>query len=115
MAIALILQYMASGFGWAAQRMKVDYHALIGIGVLLAAATGHFPPLFLYGASGIKLVVALIFWVHHPVQAFVEHGKLDPWVATATKRLIGWAVVGLVALFVVILGPALINISESLG
>jgi multicomponent K+:H+ antiporter subunit A len=39
-AIALILQYMASGFGWAAQRMKVDYHALIGIGVLVAGATG---------------------------------------------------------------------------
>jgi multicomponent K+:H+ antiporter subunit A len=39
-AIALILQYMASGFGWAAQRMKVDYHALIGVGVLVAAATG---------------------------------------------------------------------------
>ncbi len=39
-AIALIVQYMASGFGWAAQRMRVDYHALIGIGVLVAAATG---------------------------------------------------------------------------
>ena len=39
-AIALIMQYMASGFGWAAQRMKVDYHALIGIGVLVAGATG---------------------------------------------------------------------------
>jgi len=39
-AIALIMQYMASGHGWAAVRMKVDYHALIGIGVLTAAATG---------------------------------------------------------------------------
>ncbi len=39
-AIALIMQYMASGYGWAAQRMKIDYHALIGIGVLVAAATG---------------------------------------------------------------------------
>ncbi len=39
-AIALIVQYMASGFGWAAQRMKVDYHALIGSGVLAAALTG---------------------------------------------------------------------------
>ncbi len=39
-AIALIMQYMASGYSWAAQRMKVDYHALIGIGVLIAAATG---------------------------------------------------------------------------
>ncbi len=39
-AIALIMQYMASGHSWAAQRMKIDYHALIGIGVLVAAATG---------------------------------------------------------------------------
>ncbi len=39
-AIALIMQYMASGYSWAAQRMKVDYHMLIGSGVLIAAATG---------------------------------------------------------------------------
>jgi multicomponent K+:H+ antiporter subunit A len=39
-AIALIMQYMASGFGWAAQQMRVDYHAMIGAGVLIAAATG---------------------------------------------------------------------------
>jgi len=72
------------------------------LGELLAAATGHFPPLFLYGASGLKLVAALIFWVDHPVKAFVEHGRLDPWVATATKRIVGWAVVGCVALFAVV-------------
>ncbi len=39
-AIALIMQYMASGFGWAEKRMPVDYHAMIGGGVLVAAATG---------------------------------------------------------------------------
>ena len=39
-AIALIVQYMASGFGWAAQRMTIDYHDLIGWGVLVAAMTG---------------------------------------------------------------------------
>jgi multicomponent K+:H+ antiporter subunit A len=39
-AIALIMQYMASGFAWAALRMRVDYHAMIGAGVLIAAATG---------------------------------------------------------------------------
>ncbi|HET6469708.1 MAG TPA: monovalent cation/H+ antiporter subunit A [Geminicoccaceae bacterium] len=39
-AIALIMQYMASGFGWAQQRMRVDYHALIGFGVIIAALTG---------------------------------------------------------------------------
>jgi len=41
-SIALIMQYMASGFGWAAQRMRIDYHAMIGAGVLIAAATGIF-------------------------------------------------------------------------
>ncbi|MFA7607320.1 MAG: monovalent cation/H+ antiporter subunit A [Rhodocyclaceae bacterium] len=41
-SIALIMQYMASGFGWAAQRMRIDYHAMIGAGVLVAAATGIF-------------------------------------------------------------------------
>ncbi|HNB06466.1 MAG TPA: MnhB domain-containing protein, partial [Thauera aminoaromatica] len=39
-SIALIMQYMASGFGWAAHRVKVNYHAMIGLGVLVAAATG---------------------------------------------------------------------------
>ncbi|MFV8824899.1 monovalent cation/H+ antiporter subunit A [Thauera sp. WH-2] len=39
-SIALIMQYMASGFGWAAQRVRINYHAMIGTGVLVAAATG---------------------------------------------------------------------------
>jgi len=39
-AIALIMQYMASGFGWAAKQVRFDYHALIGGGALIAAATG---------------------------------------------------------------------------
>jgi multicomponent K+:H+ antiporter subunit A len=38
--IALIMQYMASGYAWAEQRMRVDYHALIGLGVLVAGITG---------------------------------------------------------------------------
>lgn len=39
-SIALIMQYMASGFGWADERVHFDYHALIGGGGLIAAATG---------------------------------------------------------------------------
>jgi multicomponent K+:H+ antiporter subunit A len=39
-SIALIMQYMASGFGWAANQVRFKYHALIGSGVLIAAATG---------------------------------------------------------------------------
>lgn len=39
-AIALLMQYMASGFSWAAERQRVFYHGIIGSGVLIAAATG---------------------------------------------------------------------------
>jgi multicomponent K+:H+ antiporter subunit A len=39
-AIALIMQYMASGFGWAVQQMRVGYRAMISAGVLIAGATG---------------------------------------------------------------------------
>ena len=39
-AIAVIMQYMASGFGWAAERQRFPYHGIIGSGVLIAAATG---------------------------------------------------------------------------
>lgn len=39
-SIALLMQYMASGFAWAQQRQKIEYHSLIGWGVLIAALTG---------------------------------------------------------------------------
>jgi multicomponent K+:H+ antiporter subunit A len=39
-AIALLMQYMASGFAWAEERQRIDHHALIASGLLLAAATG---------------------------------------------------------------------------
>jgi multicomponent K+:H+ antiporter subunit A len=39
-AIALVMQYMASGFGWTAARQRIDYHALIGAGVVVAGLTG---------------------------------------------------------------------------
>jgi multicomponent K+:H+ antiporter subunit A len=39
-AIALVMQYMASGFAWTQARLRIDYHGLIGTGVLVAAATG---------------------------------------------------------------------------
>jgi multicomponent K+:H+ antiporter subunit A len=39
-AIATIMQYMASGFGWAAARQRIDYHALIGWGVVIAGLCG---------------------------------------------------------------------------
>jgi len=45
-AIALLMQYMASGFEWANQRRRLDGHSLIAGGVLIAAATGIGAALF---------------------------------------------------------------------
>jgi multicomponent K+:H+ antiporter subunit A len=39
-AIAFVMQYMASGYAWAEARQRVTYHATIGLGVLIAAMTG---------------------------------------------------------------------------
>jgi multicomponent K+:H+ antiporter subunit A len=39
-AIALVMQYMASGFAWAEARQRIDYHAVIGLGVVIAGLTG---------------------------------------------------------------------------
>jgi multicomponent K+:H+ antiporter subunit A len=39
-AIAFLMQYMASGFGWAERRKRIDYHAVIAWGVLAAGITG---------------------------------------------------------------------------
>jgi multicomponent K+:H+ antiporter subunit A len=39
-AIAFLMQYMASGFAWAEERQRVTYHATIGLGVLIASVTG---------------------------------------------------------------------------
>ncbi|MEL6645665.1 MAG: monovalent cation/H+ antiporter subunit A [Pseudomonadota bacterium] len=39
-AIALLMQYMASGFAWTQERKKIEYHTLIGLGVVIAGLTG---------------------------------------------------------------------------
>ncbi|MTH77701.1 monovalent cation/H+ antiporter subunit A [Paracoccus aestuariivivens] len=39
-AIALVSQYMASGFAWAQDRTPIPYHSLIGAGVIAAGITG---------------------------------------------------------------------------
>ncbi|MFU8863473.1 MAG: monovalent cation/H+ antiporter subunit A [Rhodobacterales bacterium] len=39
-AIALVMQYMASGFDWAAARQRFPYHTTIAMGVFAAAFTG---------------------------------------------------------------------------
>ena len=39
-AIAVVMQYMASGYAWASGRQRVPYHGIIGAGVLVAGITG---------------------------------------------------------------------------
>ncbi len=39
-SIALLMQYMASGFAWAQARQRIEYHTMIGIGVVVAGLTG---------------------------------------------------------------------------
>ena len=55
-AIALIMQYIASGYAWAATRARVDAQAMIGGGVALAGLTGiaawYFERPFLTSAHG---------------------------------------------------------------
>jgi multicomponent K+:H+ antiporter subunit A len=35
-AIALLMQYMASGFAWTQERKRIEYHTMIGLGVVIA-------------------------------------------------------------------------------
>jgi len=39
-AVALILQYIASGVGWTQQRLGRELHQVVGGGILIAALTG---------------------------------------------------------------------------
>ncbi|MFN3613339.1 MAG: monovalent cation/H+ antiporter subunit A [Rubrimonas sp.] len=39
-SIALLMQYIASGYSWTAARQTIDYHGMIGAGVGVAALTG---------------------------------------------------------------------------
>ena len=40
MAVAMIQQYIAQGYGWIEARLSINYLHLIGSGLLIAAATG---------------------------------------------------------------------------
>ena len=39
-SIAVVMQYMASGFKWTSDRLRYPYHGVIGAGVLIAGLTG---------------------------------------------------------------------------
>ncbi|MBC6438499.1 MAG: monovalent cation/H+ antiporter subunit A [Rhodobacteraceae bacterium] len=60
-AIALLMQYMASGFAWTQKRKRIEYHTLIGLGIVIAGATG-------IGAwlSGTPFLTSAYTYVHLP-------------------------------------------------
>ena len=60
-AIALLMQYMASGFAWAQERQRVEYHTLIGLGVVVAGLTGAGAWLF-----GQPFLTSAYTYVHLP-------------------------------------------------
>ena len=73
-SIALLMQYMASGFAWTQARKRIEYHSMIGLGVVIAGLTGagamlggapfltsaydyfHFPPI-----EEFELATAMLF------------------------------------------------------
>ncbi len=65
--VALIVQYMASGWAWARARTRIDYHALIGFGVFVATATGVGSWLF-----GRPFLTSSYGYVHLPLVGEVE-------------------------------------------
>lgn len=60
-SIALLMQYMASGFAWTMRRQQFEYHAMIGWGVVIAGLTGA-------GAwlSGTPFLTSAYGYVHIP-------------------------------------------------
>lgn len=59
-AIAILMQSMASGHDWTAERLRLDAHALIGLGVLVAAATGLVP--WAFGGSFLASGYTYLDW-----------------------------------------------------
>ncbi|WP_224817043.1 monovalent cation/H+ antiporter subunit A [Hasllibacter sp. MH4015] len=60
-AIALLMQYMASGFAWAQERQRIEYHTMIGLGVVIAGLTGAGAWLF-----GYPFLTSAYTYVHLP-------------------------------------------------
>ncbi|MEH6664008.1 MAG: monovalent cation/H+ antiporter subunit A [Brevundimonas sp.] len=61
-SIALLMQFMASGWGWANARLRADQHNLIGWGVLIAGLTGLGALLF-----GEPFLTSAFDYFHLPV------------------------------------------------
>ncbi|MGU3391268.1 monovalent cation/H+ antiporter subunit A [Sphingomonas sp. M1A8_2b] len=66
-SIAILLQYLASGFDWTDERRRIGEHALIAIGVVLAAATGLGSLVF-----GAPFLSSSFGYVHLPLVGEIE-------------------------------------------
>jgi multicomponent K+:H+ antiporter subunit A len=66
-SIALLIQYMASGFEWAEERRRMERHALISWGVLIAGATGLGSIAF-----GEPFLTSTFTYVHLPLIGEIE-------------------------------------------
>ncbi len=60
-AIALLMQYMASGFAWTQERKRIEYHTMIGLGAVIAGLTGAGAWLF-----GRPFLTSAYTYVHLP-------------------------------------------------
>ncbi|MDO5706610.1 MAG: MnhB domain-containing protein, partial [Paracoccus sp. (in: a-proteobacteria)] len=70
-SVALLVQYMASGFAWAQERQQVPYHALIGAGVLSAGVTG-----LAAWFAGMPFLTSTFGYVSIPFLPFIEEFEL---------------------------------------
>ncbi|SFS52975.1 monovalent cation/H+ antiporter subunit A [Brevundimonas viscosa] len=66
-SVAILMQYMASGYSFADQRLRADHHTLIGAGVLTAAATGLGSLLF-----GAPFLTSAFDYFHLPLIGEIE-------------------------------------------
>jgi multicomponent K+:H+ antiporter subunit A len=66
-AVALIIQYVASGTAWTRQRLSLDYRPVIGSGLLIASLTGLGALAF-----GYPFLSATFRYVHVPLVGEVE-------------------------------------------
>ncbi len=91
-AIAIIMQYMASGYAWAAERARFDAHDFLGAGVLAAGLTGVGSFLF-----GRPFLTSSFGYFHVPLVGEVE-------LATAILFDIG--------VFLTVVGTVLLSLSQ---
>ena len=91
-AIAVIMQYMASGYAWAAERARFDAHDFLGAGVLVAGLTGIGSFLF-----GRPFLTSSFGYFHLPLVGEVE-------LATAILFDIG--------VFLTVVGTVLLSLSQ---